>query len=667
MLPGETTWFVGQRQPNRPAVLSRALVCAWLVLPVALVGCAGKQGVALRKVPNSPLIERLQLTNYRGPQPSDRTLLLLRRQDLQRDIPGDPQVLLTKLEELMAHEPTPEGLYSTAEIAFLAGRLYERQAHERALDLYATSVAYAYRYLFDERCTFVRNAFDPQFRGACDLYNGALESALRLWKKSYDTLSPGVELTMQHGAGALRVRVEACCLDWHAEDFGHFEFVSDYDVDGLTNRYQTYGLGVPLIVERRPHEEPGSLERHYPPKLTFPITALVRVEPNAPASGSDPPRHECVLELHDPLAHTDVPWAGGRVPLESDLSTPLAYFLGRAELGDAAKLGLLDPEQGQSLRGLYMIQPYDPRKIPVVMVHGLASSPITWMEMFNDLRSERQIRDRFQFWFYMYPTGQPFWVSAAQFREDLARLRSEVDPAGRLPAFDHMVLVGHSMGGLVSKLQVLDSGDRVWRTVSDQPFQVVQASLETKTAVERQFFFHPNPAVTRVVTIGTPHRGSRFANTLTRWVGDHLIRIPAMQMLERNELVRDNPGAIRDRRLLEIRTSIDSLSPDCPIFPVLLEAPRPPQVRLHNIVGVVEDSRLLRQVSGVGDGVVELTSAHLDDAASEIVVNADHVSVHRHPRAVLEVRRVLLEHLRELASPPATTPGYLRTCEAPAS
>ena len=111
-----------------------------------------------------------------------------------------------------------------------------------------------------------------------------------------------------------------------------------------------------------------------------------------------------------------------------------------------------------------MLEPYEPGKIPVLMVHGLWSSPMTWMEMFNDLRSVPEIRKHYQFWFYEYPTGQPFWVSAAQMRHDLAKLRDVLDPRHLEPALDQMVLVGHSMGGLVSRLQTVDSGDGYWRT-----------------------------------------------------------------------------------------------------------------------------------------------------------------------------------------------------------
>ena len=193
------------------------------------------------------------------------------------------------------------------------------------------------------------------------------------------------------------------------------------------------------------------------------------------------------LELYDPLNTSEINVAGRRVPLESDLTTPLAYALSQEELQDldSSTAGLLNPAKAAKLQGLYMLQPYQPGKIPVLMVHGLWSSPITWMEMFNDLRGAPEIRDTYQFWFYLYPTGQPFWHSAAAMRKDLAEARQILDPQRRQPALDQMVLVGHSMGGLVSRLQTIDSGQQFWGTVSEKPFDVVQANYETKQDLAR--------------------------------------------------------------------------------------------------------------------------------------------------------------------------------------
>ena len=112
------------------------------------------------------------------------------------------------------------------------------------------------------------------------------------------------------------------------------------------------------------------------------------------------------------------------------------------------------------------------------MVHGLWSSPMTWMEMFNDLRSQREIRDHYQFWFYLYPTAQPFWLSAAQLRHDLVHVRETLDPTHQEPALDQMVLIGHSMGGLLSHLQTIPSRDDYWRLVSNEPFQQIKADRQ---------------------------------------------------------------------------------------------------------------------------------------------------------------------------------------------
>ena len=181
----------------------------------------------------------------------------------------------------------------------------------------------------------------------------------------------------------------------------------------MQNQFRSYGLGVPLIAVRKSHTPQRPDEQFFPPELSFPVTALLRVVPgdSALATTTGKRRHTCVLELHDPLASSDVLLGGRRVPLETDLSTPLAYLLRDPRLESAATTGLLHPDRSQKTRGLYMLEPYEAGKIPVLMVHGLWSSPLTWMEMFNDLRSVPEIRRNYQFWFYEYPTGQPFWVS----------------------------------------------------------------------------------------------------------------------------------------------------------------------------------------------------------------------------------------------------------------
>jgi hypothetical protein len=161
-------------------------------------------------------------------------------------------------------------------------------------------------------------------------------------------------------------------------------------------------------------------------------------------------------------------------------------------------------------------------------------------------------------------------------------------------------------------------------------------------------FFQPNPSIRRVITIGTPHRGSDFANDYTRWLGRKLIKLPKMLVQTKTRLLRENPDLFRDTEVLTIDTSIDSLSPESPVLPVMLRARKPHWVKYHNVVGVISKKDLLGRISESGDGVVSFDSAHLEDVQSEIVVDADHIHLHQHPRSILEVRRILLEHSGEM-------------------
>jgi triacylglycerol esterase/lipase EstA (alpha/beta hydrolase family) len=433
-------------------------------------------------------------------------------------------------------------------------------------------------------------------------------------------------------------------------------------VNNLTNLHHTYGLGVPLVAVRKPGCTQEASEQFYPPNLTFPITAFLRVcghSQNRQGWESQPTGehgHRCTLELHDPLDATELVANARTVPLESDTSVPLAYFLNQpafspTSLKNIAYLGFLNPNAGREIQGLYMLEPYDPEKIPVVFVHGLASSPVTWTDMYNDLRADPQISRHYQFWFYFYATGQPFWVSGTQFRVDLAEALKELDPQGNAPRLDEIVLVGHSMGGLVSKLQTIESGDNFWRLVSDHSPEELQGSEEAKMALLAAVYFKPSPSVRRVVTIGTPHRGSQFANPLTRTFTRAVSELPNMLVRTKRQLIWENPDFFNDTELLTIDTGVDSLIPQSPFFEPMLASRKAAWVNYNNIVGVVDEKDFLGRISGEeGDGVVSLASARVPNVESEISVPAGHTSIHSHPKAIREVQRILWEHLDEMAS-----------------
>lgn len=639
----------------------------WLLAIVLVAGgssgCATHRWARLRSVPKNPLTEQFDLKPDGPLKPSGRTLQLLRLYDLERDLDGDPDALLEKVQTLNQREPSPEKLYALSELSYQAARRVEHADDRKALDLYGASVLAAYQYLFDPRFQNQWNPYDPHFRGACDLYNGALEGGLRVLCKD-GTFKPGQSRTIETAGGTWDISSSLRGGQWKEADFDHFRFVSDYEMQGIRNHFRSYGLGVPLIAVRKPYEGEPDRAKYYPSDLSFPVTAVLRPVGGVNVhSGTGSVHYRAELEIYDPLTISHIAIGQQRVPLESDLSTPLAYFLSNSKLQRlelvGATVGLFEPQtllnelrpgRQETAMGLYLMQPYEPDKIPVLLVHGLWSSPITWIQMYNDLCNSPEIRQNYQFWFYLYPTGQPFWFSAAQLRKDLADARAVLDPRRENPALDQMVLVGHSMGGLLSRMQTLDSGDDFWHILSDEPFERLKADADTQAKLRDVLYFRPNPSVQRVITIGTPHRGSHFSNDTTQWLMSKLITLPDRFKLVAAEerLLWENRGVFRDTRLLKIGTSIDSLSPSSPMFPALIAARRAPWVHYHNVIGLVPKQGLFGRLAAGTDGVVAQESAKLEGVDSELVVESDHSTVHVHPRTVLEVRRILLEHVASL-------------------
>lgn len=624
-----------------------ALLTAIAIAMVLATGCSTEEKWIQRRPDTAPFSSALAWLGEEPETFSPTILQVASTEGLDPQVANDRQQLLSLLQNDPAARQPEQLEFALSELTAYEGDRLAKKDTNQAVGYYAQSLIHGYRAL--------SGAPHRRTAGTTQQYNQSLESLLRLLR-SRNLVCPGTRIQLPASHGVCSIAVEFHSKRWTQADFQNFEFANDYQVLGLRNHYYTSGVGVPLIATRLHPDRDHAEDKHYPQKLCYPLTAFVRVEETTvslPNEGSVPGLTRLVLELHDPMEHSDVEIANNRMPLESDLTTPLAFYLDQPELSEqsVSTLGLLNPGSAKQLQGLYLLEPFDPNRIPVVMVHGLWSSPATWMEMFNDLRSDPRIRSRYQFWFYLYPTGSPFWVSAADFRNDLKAVRQTFDPEKKNHALDQMVVVGHSMGGLLSRLQAVDSGQDFWKIVSDRQFKELDADPEVKRYLSDLFFFQPNTSIRRVVTIGTPHRGSRFVNGFTKWVGGKLISLPMQTLARRQQLFRRNPNFFRPQIASRVMTSIDSLSPTSPILAQLLAAPSAPWINYHNVVGDQPHGGLNAWLSNRGDGVVSLASARLDDLpglASQIVVPQDHVTLHRHPQSIEEVRRVLLTQLQEL-------------------
>ncbi|MBN1908179.1 MAG: hypothetical protein JW818_00435, partial [Pirellulales bacterium] len=245
-----------------------------LTLICLLAGCSTQHWATLRSAPKNSLIERFGFdASEKEIPPSLRTMQVLRLYDLDRDVQKNMPGVLQKLQAITDQEPSLEKFYALSELSYLAARKAEKRDPRLAMDLYGASVLTAYRYLFDARSARDWNPYDPQFRGACDLYNGSLEAGLRLICAGQG-LKPGQSYTIQTAGGSWDIRAELRGGRWKNEDFDHFKFVSDYELNGLRNHYKTYGLGVPLIAVRRSYSGEPVTAKFYPVDLSFPVTVL---------------------------------------------------------------------------------------------------------------------------------------------------------------------------------------------------------------------------------------------------------------------------------------------------------------------------------------------------------------------------------------------------------
>lgn len=221
-------------------------------------------------------------------------------------------------------------------------------------------------------------------------------------------------------------------------------------------------------------------------------------------------------------------------------------------------------------------------------------------------------------------------------------------------ALDELVLVGHSMGGLIGKLMTINGGDDFWNVASNKSLDELQLKTDTREQLTQVFYFNAVQDVKRVIFMGTPHRGSKLSPTFLGKIGKKLVRLPEQMTATVQEIMEKNPQALK-QAANESFTSIDLLDPESPALQVLYQRKRPEKVHFHSVVGVIKKNHFFQEFRDVlnwddapGDGVVRYDSAHLKDAESELVVQADHMKVHHHPKAVQEVRRILYQHLNSI-------------------
>ncbi|MCU0794476.1 MAG: alpha/beta hydrolase [Akkermansiaceae bacterium] len=382
------------------------------------------------------------------------------------------------------------------------------------------------------------------------------------------------------------------------------------------------GLGAPMVAASG-YDGIGrsELRKNIPVRN---VTAVVRVR-----------GQRAEIELIDPFESETVMIQGRRARLAADYGAAMLVALSKSRIDKLGMARLLNPSKYDNTANLNFTQPYDPQKIPVLLVHGLDSTPATFAPLYFQLIEDPLIRRNYQFWLFSYPSGYPYHYSAALLRRELDEVKRD------FPDHQGMIVMGHSMGGVISRLMVTDAGDRLWVKAFGKSPEETKVSGASRKLLEETLIFRSRREIDRVVFFSAPHRGSNLAiNPVTRLFAK-FIRMPSTLSDLRSTALS---LATADQSALILQSapnSIGTLSPKSPFVLAVNQIPITSRVPHHTVVG----DRGRGDTPNSSDGIVSYWSAHLDSATSEKVVPSGHGS-HSHPEGIEEARRILHLHLK---------------------
>ena len=432
-------------------------------------------------------------------------------------------------------------------------------------------------------------------------------------------------LTVTNGSESYHLRLQPAGTDtWAPDYFTSFKLASSIQEKYVKMPIEVAGVGGALVGVRL---VPG---QEFAPwrGISAPVTATL-----------DFHGHDATLALRRPAKQPTARVEGAVRPLAANYSAPLLYYKHINEtLTGLAGAFAISHFTGPT--GLRFLQPYDPERIPLVFVHGLMATDQMWLNVINDLEADPVLRGRYQYWEFGYPTGNPIAYSALKLREALAK----VDKL--YPNHQGYVLIAHSLGGVLSHMQVVTLRRENWERVVGEPAREIFKTLPPGSLLHRGLVFDANPRIKRVVFICTPHRGSKLAITPIAELGMRLITLPSHVAATINNSVTKELSEVGV--MSERPNVVTGLAPHSPTLKVLETVPV--QAPHHSIIGNRGRPDPLPESS---DGIVGYWSSHMTQAQSEVVVPGPHGLVN-YQQTIAELKRILKLHLKAVGAPKTT-------------
>ncbi len=622
----------------------------FIVLSLLLAGCAGvkvspvssKDYMALRR---GDVLSTGELSAYTGAALQvfgiDKKMCddqgAVCRKTLKETIGLHSENRLSALSELWLKE------------AIALDRQYEEETHfEDIINAYLEAARYAYGYLFLTRRSPGMRALEDRQAQVRDYYNYAVQQILTTLFAHYSKQQPVIidakrDISFRLRHWRITIRNDDVRLAGSRMIPEELIPASSLSFAGLRNQYRRDGLGAELVaVTSRRVVNLGSDERPFTETpfpavtamITFPGTTLQEV---LAAS-------EVVITGYDPYNRESIYLAGTQIPLAANFTSGYGLWLARSGFAAQSLLTLIGKGEVLETPRIYLMQPYNPNRRIVIMLHGLASSPEAWINLANEVLGDETLRQNFQIWQVYYPTNAPIAFNNDAIRKAVLRTLKHFDPDGTARASRDVILIGHSMGGILSRLMISSSGQRLWNALVNH-YGLEGDKLElAEEKLGPYLLFEPLPQVSRAIFIAAPHRGTPFAEmALVRWIAG-IVTVPFSVLVRLKDVAQllVDPASANPVSLTRPFNSIDNLSNRDPFIQMAARLPISPRVRYHSIIGNNTPDLPLARSS---DGVVPYESSHLDGADSEQVITSGH-SVQEKPEAIIEIRRIMHLHLK---------------------
>lgn len=526
---------------------------------------------------------------------------------------------------------------------------------DQQLTMLDKSIRYSYAYLFHTKRHPSERLFDNRQVQIRDFYNQALAKMVTIYNLRYGIQTMPKKIHIAESVYSINDQYYPPLATTPLENLQ-----SSYNLNfsGLRSINRRDGFGaefvasLPASIKTLPDQyivdplnydypQGSNPNIHQPRYLSLTITA----EPKFASSVDEIIHHpHFQLNIYDPNTTEKVMIDHEYYPLSANFSAPYGLWLAENNLGISAYLTLIDRDKSVTMPHLYMLEHYHPNKKIIVLVHGLASSPEAWIQLTNDIMGDTTLRENYQVWQVFYSTNMPILESHYQIRSLIHQAFSNVNASDS--ASKDAVLIGHSMGGIITRLMVSEA-DLIERALGMlKPHQ--QKHLINKSIFQARLKFNAIPNFSRAIFLASPHKGTEYAERWFTLAARKVIKVPGAFLGAMADSISNNTLSIqtfmKDLGHGLVQNGPSDLSHHSKFNQLTKDVIPVNHIQYHSILGNLNAST---KPEDANDGVVAYDSAHLDGAASEIIIKGGH-SIQETPEAILELRRILRLHLQQL-------------------